>query len=425
MPPAAPADASRAVVSRSVAVPGSPSTITTVYGPVVPLGGGRDRSGLGRCPAGAQRPVVQAAHQLGCAGGGLIPVVGEQQPTVLSVRRTQMGEPAEPGPVGPARLRRAGPLRADQHDLQVRRGVQCGELGDDGAGQAHSRSRGPASPSEPAARSETVTGTAGSRPGLRERCGPRCRAGRRVSRGGPVPAPTAGGRDRARSAAARPGRARCRGWAVGRRGPGRSSRSGRWPGRAPPSRTGSGLPPASRLAQAPIPALAEGLGLSLLRSLFGPLVFGRHPDPARGGALAASGAEARVLGVGNGGFVVQIAVRVAGRLGAAGADLPGVGPAADWAWLDGEVARTCAGAAVAGASGGSAVGGPRVGDLPGCGAGWAAVRPVRHRRRAWRPVLHRAWRQHPGPGRHGSPASGPRRPAPRPPSHCPGRSPRR
>ena len=51
-------------------------------------------------PAGTERALVQAAHQLGRAGGGLLPVVGEEEPAVLAVHRAQMRQPAQPGPLG-------------------------------------------------------------------------------------------------------------------------------------------------------------------------------------------------------------------------------------------------------------------------------------------------------------------------------------
>ena len=97
-----PAPASRAVVSRSAAEPGSPSTIDDgVRAPSYRRGGLGDRPAVGAtAQPGPSGPSSSRRVQLGGAGGGLVAVVREQQPAVLAVRGAQMRQPAEPGPLG-------------------------------------------------------------------------------------------------------------------------------------------------------------------------------------------------------------------------------------------------------------------------------------------------------------------------------------
>ncbi len=94
---------------------------------------------VGARPAWSQRPLLHPAHQLRRAGARLFTVVREEQAAVLAVHGAQVGQPAEPGPLAPALLQAPGPVRADQHDLQVEGGVQRGEL-------CHSRAGEPGQP---------------------------------------------------------------------------------------------------------------------------------------------------------------------------------------------------------------------------------------------------------------------------------------
>lgn len=97
--------------------------------------GGGDLRPLGVGPAGAQRAVVEPPHQFGRTRQGLVRVVREQQPAVLATVRTDLRQPAEPGPVRHPLLGGARPVRADQHDVEGAGGVQGGELGEGAAGQ--------------------------------------------------------------------------------------------------------------------------------------------------------------------------------------------------------------------------------------------------------------------------------------------------
>ncbi|GAA3100164.1 hypothetical protein GCM10020254_51990 [Streptomyces goshikiensis] len=109
-----------------VAVEDEEGVRALVRGGGLPYGGA-----VGARPAGTERTVVEPPGQLPRPRGGLVPVVREQQPAVLAVRRAQVRQPAEPAPVAAPVREGAGPVGADQYDLQLRRGVQRGELGDD------------------------------------------------------------------------------------------------------------------------------------------------------------------------------------------------------------------------------------------------------------------------------------------------------
>lgn len=92
----------------------------------------------GRSPRRAARfgqVVLQTAEEFVRAGRRLLAVVGEEEAAVLAVRGAQVGEPAEPGPLGGALLDRAGTVRADQDDFEGVGGVQRGELRHERAGQ--------------------------------------------------------------------------------------------------------------------------------------------------------------------------------------------------------------------------------------------------------------------------------------------------
>lgn len=81
--------------------------------------------------------LIEPSIQLRGAGDGLVPVVGREQPAVLTVDRTEMRQPPEPGPLSGALLGLAGAVRGQQHDLQSARAVQSGELSHHGTRQPH------------------------------------------------------------------------------------------------------------------------------------------------------------------------------------------------------------------------------------------------------------------------------------------------
>lgn len=249
MPAAAPAAASRAVSSRSAAEPGSPSTTTTVYGPVYRCAASAivARSWLAQPgPSGpsSSRRTSSVVRAVACSRS----YARSSRHSWPCIGRRWGSQPSQ----AHSRLRSSAPRARSVLISTISRSAgECSAASWATVERASPASlvRGPASPSEPASRSPTVTGTAGSSarsvvPSRTTRA-----SGWEVPRShsrGPGPSAvssTAAGSGQTLCAAGPDGAS----WAAGNSGSAAPVPSG------VASWTGSPLLPASLRAQAPIP----------------------------------------------------------------------------------------------------------------------------------------------------------------------------